>query len=194
MDDPTLKVRIEKGPRGLLRVLSPGVGLWIDPPPEGAVLGPGTRVGTLGCLNRRIALVLPEGTEGRIKDPVPQDRETPVEYGQPLFTLLPLRRGVDRAAGGQGAAGKGRLPRGTHAVTAPTDGAFYRGPSPGAPPFVKPGSRIRSGQVLGLVEVMKTFSQVLYGAPGLPDEAEVVEVRCEDGAEVRSGQILMVVR
>jgi biotin carboxyl carrier protein len=40
---------------------------------------------------------------------------------------------------------------------------------------------------------MKTFNQIVYGGPGLPEEAEVVEIRCADGAEVSAGQTLMVV-
>jgi biotin carboxyl carrier protein len=79
-------------------------------------------------------------------------------------------------------------------VSAPTDGVFYRGPSPEAPPFVEVGSRVSKGQPVGLVEVMKTFNQIVYGGPGMPDEGEVLEIRCEDGAEVSAGQVLIVVR
>jgi acetyl-CoA carboxylase biotin carboxyl carrier protein len=79
-------------------------------------------------------------------------------------------------------------------VVSPVDGVFYRGPGPQATPFVEVGSRLRVGQPIGLVEVMKTFNQVLYGAIGLPEEAVVLEVRCGDGEEVRAGQTLLVVR
>ncbi len=44
---------------------------------------------------------------------------------------------------------------------------------------------------------MKTFNPILYGGPDLPDlpdQAEVVEVRAEDGREIRAGEILLVVR
>jgi biotin carboxyl carrier protein len=53
---------------------------------------------------------------------------------------------------------------------------------------------VRRGDAVGLVEVMKTFNQILYDGPGFPEEAEVVEVRCEDGQEVRVGEVLVVVR
>ena len=59
---------------------------------------------------------------------------------------------------------------------------------------VEVGSRVQAGDPLGLVEVMKTFNQILYGGPGFPEDAEVVEVRAGDAEEVRAGQILMVVR
>ena len=41
---------------------------------------------------------------------------------------------------------------------------------------------------------MKTFNQILYDGPGVPDEAEVVEVRASDAQEVAAGQVLIVVR
>ena len=56
------------------------------------------------------------------------------------------------------------------------------------------GGRVKRGQPIGLVEVMKTFNQILYDGPGFPDEAEVVEIRAEDAQEVGVGQILIVVR
>src|SRR6185295_19175805 len=86
------------------------------------------------------------------------------------------------------------LPPGALACPAPTDGVFYRRPAAGVPPFVEVGSRIRSGAPVGLVEVMKTFHQIVYGGPGLPAEVEVLEIRAEDGEEVRARQPLVVVR
>jgi hypothetical protein len=41
---------------------------------------------------------------------------------------------------------------------------------------------------------MKTFNQVLYGGADLPDAATVLEIRAEDGAEIRAGQVLLLVR
>ena len=79
-------------------------------------------------------------------------------------------------------------------VTAPTDGVFYRRPGPDAPPFVDVGARVRNGQAVGLIESMKTFNQILFGGAGYPDDGEVVDIAVEDAEEVRSGQVLMVVR
>ena len=217
MNEPVLLVRVESAPGGILQVLSPGVGWWTDHPHPGALLGPGSRAGTLEHLNRRFALVVPDGPAGRLTGTLPRDRAVPVEYGQTLFTLLPVEGGADLPAGpvppgtvaaigaagaaaGAGAwpgvapaAGAG-LPPGTRALVSPTDGVFYLRPTPGARPFVEPGTLLRAGQVVGMVEVMKTFNQILYGGAGFPERAEVVEVRCGDAQEVRAGQILMVVR
>ncbi|MCY4085725.1 MAG: hypothetical protein OXG37_02270, partial [Actinomycetia bacterium] len=46
-------------------------------------------------------------------------------------------------------------------VTTPYPGTFYRRPRPDAEPYVSEGQRISAGQVIGLVEVMKNFFEVV---------------------------------
>ena len=77
---------------------------------------------------------------------------------------------------------------------APTDGMFYSRPSPEAPPFVRPGDTLERGQPIGLIEVMKTFNQILFEADGLPDPAVVEEVLVGDGEEVCAGDPLLRLR
>jgi acetyl-CoA carboxylase biotin carboxyl carrier protein len=125
-------------------------------------------------------------------------RSVSVEYGQLLFRLTPVES-LHNGAVAIGAAVAGQpagenLAADTRAVVSPTDGVFYRKPSPDAAPFVEVGERIKRGQPVGLVEVMKTFNQILYDGPGFPDDAEVVEIRAVDAQEVGVGQILIVVR
>jgi acetyl-CoA carboxylase biotin carboxyl carrier protein len=155
-------------------------------------------VGLFSSLHRRFALVLPEGTAGRTVGALPRKRSVPVEYGEVLFELAPVdpndEAGAPVAAAALGRPADADLPEGTWAVVSPTDGFFYRRPSPGAEPFVEVGTRVQSGDPLGLVEVMKTFNQILYGGPGFPDDAEVVAIRAGDAEEVLAGQVLMVVR
>jgi len=198
MDDPVLLVRVEREPDGNLRVLSPGVGFWSAHPHPGAHVGPGSRIGSFEHLNRRFALLLPEGAAGLVNPPLPRDRSVAVEFAEPLFVLAPLASGsgvaVEAEARRLGHPADSSLAPGTWAVVSPTDGTFYRRASPDAAPFVEVGGRVRAGESVGLVEVMKTFNQVLYGGPGFPEEAEVVEVRCGDAQEVRGGQVLVVVR
>jgi biotin carboxyl carrier protein len=79
-------------------------------------------------------------------------------------------------------------------ILSPLPGTFYRKPAPDAPPFANEGDVIKAGDVVGLVEVMKTFNQIAYGGPGFPEAAEVVEVRAGDAEEVQAGQVLVVVR
>jgi len=179
-------------------VLAPAVGLWSGHPHGGALVGPGSKVGTLEVGNRRYDLVLPDGASGRVVGSVPRDRTVAVEYGEVLLVLAPVATGDAAAVGDDGTRlghpGGVDLPEGARAVVAPTDGVFYARPSPEAPAFVAPGVRVRTGHVIGLIEVMKTFNQIPYGGPGFPEEAEVLEIRADDGGEVRAGQVLVVVR
>lgn len=195
MSDRSLLVHVERRGRGRPRVLAPAVGWWSDPPEPGARVAPGSRVGRLRWLNSRVELVMPDGVAGTVL-PHTLGRIEAVGYGQLLFRL-----DLEPTAPGKAASSKSArdsqetgLPRGARAVTAPTDGVFYSRPAPGAAPFVQVGDRLRTGQPVGLVEVMKTFHQIVYGGPGFPDGAEVLETRCADGEEVRAGQAVVVVR
>jgi len=193
MAEGTLRVLMDG-----LRVLAPAVGLWDAHPDAGALLSPGGSVGRLAQGNRRRPLALPPGVSGRIVSALPRDRAVPVAYGTLLFELAPLTADgphPDEAATHRKLepAGLG-LPQGARAVLAPTDGVFYRRSGPGAPAFVEQGQQVRAGQAVGLVEVMKTFNQVLYGGGDLPDRATVLEIRADDGTEIRAGQVLLVVR
>ena len=192
-----LLVRIETGNEAELRVLAPGVGWWFDPPRNGRLVGPGTRVGTLCQLNRRFELRLPEGAVGRVLDP-PRCGLVALEYGATMFRLAGVEGDGDQVAA---AVGRGaectvadQRSDGTYPVLAPTDGVFYRASSPDEPPLAKTGSEIRRGHPVGLIEVMKTFNQIEYGGAGFPDEAEIVSFCCRDGEEVRAGQVLLLVR
>jgi biotin carboxyl carrier protein len=144
-------------------------------------------------LNRRYRLVLPDGAGGVVGEGVSALRVVAVEHGQPLFRLRAVEREWSEPSASKAASGD-ELAAGVHAVVSPTDGVFYRRPSPDAEPFVEVGSRVARGQPVGLVEVMKTFNQIVYGGAGVPDEAEVLEIRCGEAEEVRAGQPLIVLR
>lgn len=45
-------------------------------------------------------------------------------------------------------------------IHSPLPGTFYRKPAPDQPPFVEDGASVAAGDVIGLVEVMKTFYDV----------------------------------
>lgn len=198
MRRPIRLLEARRADGGGVEVLSPGVGWWSRHPGAGSLVGPGSLVGGLEIGNRRYDLVLPEGIAGRVSGPSAPESTVPVAFGEVLFRLEP----VDPSAGVEYASDAGRLghpagadlPEGAWAVTAPTDGVFYARPSPDAPAFVGVGDRVREGQTVGLVEVMKTFNPIAFGGPGYPAEGEIVEVRAEDGAEIRAGEILIVVR
>ncbi len=54
----------------------------------------------------------------------------------------------------------------TKEIVSPLPGTFYRKASPDAPPFKTEGDTVAVGDVLGLVEVMKSFHEVKATAAG----------------------------
>ena len=181
---------------GKIEVLSPKVGVWFSQPRDRSLLGSSAEIGILRCQTRRFTLQLPKGIAGRVSETKRRDRSAPVEYGETLFVLESIDSALNDASENRESttiAGD-KLPKGCLAVTAPTDGVFYARPAPDAPAFVTVGDNIGLGHTIGLVEVMKTFNPILYGGPELPDKVEVVEVRAEDGSEIRAGEILLVVK
>jgi acetyl-CoA carboxylase biotin carboxyl carrier protein len=51
-------------------------------------------------------------------------------------------------------------------IRSPIPGIFYRRPSPDEPEFAQEGDTVEAGQVVGLVEVMKQFHDVVADAAG----------------------------
>jgi acetyl-CoA carboxylase biotin carboxyl carrier protein len=68
-------------------------------------------------------------------------------------------------------------------IHAPMPGVFYRSPDPGSPPFVQEGDQVQEGTVLGLIEVMKQFHELLADAAGT-----VAEFFVENEGVVDAGQ------
>ena len=75
-----------------------------------------------------------------------------------------------------------------HEVLCPLPGTFYRQPAPDAPPFVKEGDTVNAGDTIGLVEVMKQFSEVQADAAG-----KVVRFLVENEGTVEPGQPLVMI-
>ncbi|MFO1189224.1 MAG: acetyl-CoA carboxylase biotin carboxyl carrier protein [Alphaproteobacteria bacterium] len=74
------------------------------------------------------------------------------------------------------------------AVRAPMVGTAYILPEPGAAPFVKVGDTIREGQILLLIEAMKTFNEIRA-----PKAGRVARVLIENGTPVEYGEALMII-
>ena len=49
-------------------------------------------------------------------------------------------------------------------------GVVYTAPEPGAEPFVKPGSRVKKGQVLCIIEAMKLLNEIAVEHDGVIEE------------------------
>ena len=76
-----------------------------------------------------------------------------------------------------------------HTVRSPIVGTFYEAPSPGAPPFVKPGDMVEIGQVLCIVEAMKLMNEIESDVAG-----EIVKKLVTNGQPIEYGQELFVIR
>ncbi|MCW5850998.1 MAG: 5-oxoprolinase/urea amidolyase family protein [Anaerolineae bacterium] len=74
-------------------------------------------------------------------------------------------------------------------ITAPLLGIFYIAPAPDAPPLVQAGARVEAGQVVALIDVMKTLHEVRAEQGG-----EVEAVLVDNGTLVEYGQPLIRLR
>ncbi|MBN2311119.1 MAG: hypothetical protein JXR94_19235, partial [Candidatus Hydrogenedentes bacterium] len=78
---------------------------------------------------------------------------------------------------------------GLQTIDSPMVGVFYVAPSPGAPPFVEPGSTVAADDTVCIVEAMKLMNEVTAKFP-----AEIVRVLVENGEPVEFSQPLFAVR
>ena len=88
-------------------------------------------------------------------------------------------------------------PRGAASVDSPADGTplaapltgvFYRAATPGGPPFVAVGDLVAAGAVVGLIETMKIFNEVLAERGG-----RIAAILAESGQLVHAGEALMMI-
>jgi len=73
-----------------------------------------------------------------------------------------------------------------HCVPSPLPGTFYRASAPGQPPFKVEGEHVQVGDVIGLVEVMKQFSEITAEVSG-----KVVRFHVENEGVVEAGGALV---
>jgi acetyl-CoA carboxylase biotin carboxyl carrier protein len=76
-----------------------------------------------------------------------------------------------------------------HIITSPIVGTFYRAPTPGAEPYVKPGALVEEGSILCIIEAMKLMNEIPSDVEG-----EVVRIYVEDGHPVEFAQKLFAIR
>ena len=96
---------------------------------------------------------------------------------------------VSAAAATESAAPPPAVEPGLHTVHSPIVGTFYECPSPGSPPFVKPGDTVEVGQVLCIVEAMKLMNEIEADVAG-----EIVKKLVANGQPIEYGQELFVIR
>ena len=76
-----------------------------------------------------------------------------------------------------------------HMVRSPIVGTYYESPSPGSPPFIKPGDHVEVGQVLCIVEAMKLMNEIEADVAG-----EIVKCLVKNGQPIEYGQDLFAIR
>jgi acetyl-CoA carboxylase biotin carboxyl carrier protein len=88
-------------------------------------------------------------------------------------------------AGGNSSPAPAAPSRALHEIKSEVIGTFYSAPDPKKPPFVQVGSRVNAGDVLCLVEAMKTYNEVTADRPGV-----IVEICVQNQQSVEFGQVL----
>lgn len=71
-------------------------------------------------------------------------------------------------------------------VKSPVVGIYYEAPEPGGKPFVQVGDRVKKGDVLCLIEVMKQITEVTA-----PQDGQVVDICSTNGSLVEYDQTLI---
>jgi acetyl-CoA carboxylase biotin carboxyl carrier protein len=113
----------------------------------------------------------------------------------PVAAALPFAQAAQAASASAPASPSSPAPaaapadEGLHTVKSPIVGTYYEAPSPGAPPFIKPGDHVTAGQVLCIVEAMKLMNEIESDVTG-----EVVKLLVANGQPVEYGQPLFAIR
>lgn len=74
------------------------------------------------------------------------------------------------------------------ALLSPMIGIAYLTPEPSAPPFVTVGQEVQSGQIIMLIEAMKTFNQIRAHKSG-----KLTRMLVTSGEPVEYGEVLAVI-
>jgi acetyl-CoA carboxylase biotin carboxyl carrier protein len=74
---------------------------------------------------------------------------------------------------------------GYHHILAPLVGTFYHAPAPDVPPFVEIGDQVNDGDVVCIVEAMKSMNEIQSDIKGV-----VKEICVENAQMVEFGQVL----
>jgi acetyl-CoA carboxylase biotin carboxyl carrier protein len=172
---------------GRIELCAPLVGMLRDAASPGTSVQPGQRIGVIEVLGVQHELLadargVVAGEPRRVKD-----ARARVEYGQVLL-VLEQRELTEAAVTG---ASDEKSAAGGLVFRAPSPGRFYLRPAPDKPPFIKVGDVIEAGTTVALLEVMKTFHRISYGAPGLPERARVTDILPQDGDDLDEGDPLL---
>jgi acetyl-CoA carboxylase biotin carboxyl carrier protein len=133
-------------------------------------------------------LVVRKGRDGSpVKEEVAGKALTRAGVPEPAGMEAGKEKSLCDVHGMKGRTGES-LEEGLSAIPSPMLGTFYRGPAPGAPPYVEVGSFVEEGDTVCLIEVMKVFNAVKTGVRGY-----IAKIFPETGQLVEYGQTLFFV-
>jgi len=125
----------------------------------------------------------------RIKRGVPESVQAPAERIIAVHSAPASPAPVPVASAAPPVPEPPKPEAGLHMVHSPIVGTYYESPSPGSPPFVKPGDSVEAGQVLCIVEAMKLMNEIEADVAG-----EIVKCLVKNGQPIEYGQDLFVIR
>ncbi|NIT51698.1 MAG: hypothetical protein GWO41_02835, partial [candidate division Zixibacteria bacterium] len=176
------------------RILSPAVGIYYSFPEKGTFLSAGSSIGKLRVFNTVYNLLLPDKVLGEVIFQGEGDKIINVGYRDELFRLNPEKGLTDleeKVAETKSTSDESHEEG--HKITAFTTGIFYRKPSPDAPPYAEEGETIEKGKVLGLIEVMKTFNQIIFPGTDSSNTGKIKKILAKDSQEVKLNQPLFLI-
>ena len=116
-------------------------------------------------------------------------REVPLAHADGAARPPPVVPTPASSPAGPGPSGAPEEAEILHAIHSPIVGTFYRAPSPDIPSFVEIGDRVKSGQILCIVEAMKLMNEIESEAEG-----EILEILVANGQPVEYGETLFKIR
>jgi acetyl-CoA carboxylase biotin carboxyl carrier protein len=129
-----------------------------------------------------VAVPADAGAAASAAPPVPPILTIPI----PAAAATPAAAPAAPAAAQQAPAGP---PAGSHVLTSPIVGTFYRASSPDASPFTEVGSRVKKGQVLCIIEAMKLMNEIESDVDGV-----VAEIYPQNAQAVEFGEPLFAIK
>jgi acetyl-CoA carboxylase biotin carboxyl carrier protein len=129
-----------------------------------------------------------EGRKLRIRGPRSQPQNVSQPPTEPTYAVqMPALPPAPRRPAAESAPPQSE--EGTLALVSPMVGVFYRAGKPGDPPLIQVGQRIALKEPVGLIEAMKTYSEVLAEHAGI-----VVSIPAKDGVLVYEGTPLVIIK
>lgn len=112
----------------------------------------------------------------------------PVYQPVPSHTVIPDQTPTTPSDAPSSSSGSEDFSNNPNAIKSPMVGVVYLSPDPNSPNYVKTGDAVKEGDIVCLIEAMKTFNPVKAHKSGI-----VTKILVEGGDPVEFGEPLVVV-